>query len=64
MDIRKHSWDEEGIECAMRNAAGSLAVDGFYLTPEEMELVRRKLRGEITEEEFMKQAWIIVKKKK
>lgn len=38
----------------MASAKGSLAVEGLYVTKEEEELVKKRLLGEISEEEFQK----------
>ncbi|MFS0883407.1 antitoxin VbhA family protein [Virgibacillus sp. 6R] len=40
-------------EKAMRNAKASLAISGFYITPEAEKLVRENLEGKITDKEFM-----------
>lgn len=55
--------NEESYEKTLRNAKASMGVSGFTITEEHMELVRAKLKGEITEEEFLKLALEKVKKK-
>jgi len=40
----------------MKNSAASLAVDGHIVTKEMSDLVYRKLKGEITHEQFMAEA--------
>ena len=42
----------EKIENAMKNAQASLEIDGLYLTEAQIQLVRDRLMGKITEEEF------------
>ncbi|MBM7621194.1 hypothetical protein JOC95_003067 [Bacillus tianshenii] len=46
--------NEESYEKAMLNAKASMELSGFSITEEHLELVRAKLKGEITEEEFLK----------
>lgn len=55
---------KEEIEKAMKNAKASMEISGFTLTPEHEELVRKKLMGEITEEEFLEKARAEALKKK
>ena len=45
---------EESLEKALTNAKASMELSGFTITDELVELVRSKLKGEITEEEFLK----------
>ncbi|MCM3118800.1 antitoxin VbhA family protein [Neobacillus sp. MER 74] len=47
---------EQKIKQAMKNSAASLAVDGHIVTKEMSDLVYRKLKGEITHEQFMAEA--------
>ncbi|MEH7436769.1 antitoxin VbhA family protein [Neobacillus drentensis] len=47
----------ERIENAMKNARASLEIDGLYLTEAQIQLVRDRLKGKITEEEFLKKAY-------
>lgn len=54
---------EESYQKALRNAKASMEVSGFTITEEHMEMVRAKLKGEITEEEFLKLALEKAKKK-
>ncbi|EWG08399.1 hypothetical protein PBF_24393 [Cytobacillus firmus DS1] len=44
-------WDK-----AIRSAKASLAVEGLHLTPEEESLIKERLQGKISEEEFHKRA--------
>lgn len=46
--------NEETIEKAIRNAQASIGLSGFTITEEHKEMVRLKLTGEISEEEFFK----------
>ncbi len=46
--------NEESFEKALRNAKASIEISGFNVTDEQIELVRSKLKGEISEEEFLK----------
>ncbi|WP_175596791.1 antitoxin VbhA family protein [Bacillus sp. MRMR6] len=55
--------NEKELERAMKNAEGSLALDGTKVTEEGRDLVRRRLLGKITEEEFLKQVMEMVKAK-
>ena len=50
MEIRRSS----DIERAMENADASLQAEGLSFTDQENELIRRKLRGEISHEEFLR----------
>lgn len=47
----------ERIENAMKNARASLEIDGLSLTEAQIQLVRDRLKGKITEEEFLKKAY-------
>ncbi|WP_413299304.1 antitoxin VbhA family protein [Bacillus sp. 1P10SD] len=47
----------EKIENAMKNARASLEIDGLYLTEAQIQLVRDRLMGKITEEEFLKKGY-------
>jgi len=46
---------------AIRSAKASLAVEGQYLTPEEETLIKEKLEGQITDEEFHKRVLDMIK---
>ncbi|MGX6443527.1 antitoxin VbhA family protein [Neobacillus sp. K501] len=46
--------NEETIEKALRNTQASMELSGFTITEEHREIVRLKLTGEISEEEFFK----------
>ena len=48
--------EKKEIEKAIENARYSLEMDGYLVRKNHEELVRNKLRGEISEEEFLKQA--------
>lgn len=47
---------EERIQEMLDAAKGNLAIEGIYLSQEEEELIKSKIRGEITHEEFLKKA--------
>jgi|GEM_PF-3221775 len=42
------------IEKALASVKGSMAIEGVKLTIEEEELIKMRLAGKITEEEFKK----------
>lgn len=46
--------NEETIEKALRNTQASMELSCFTITEEHKEIVRLKLTGEISEEEFFK----------
>ncbi|MBT2684156.1 antitoxin VbhA family protein [Bacillus sp. ISL-37] len=46
----------DSIEQAMRNAKASLELSGFKVEEYHTELVRKVLAGELTNEEFLKEA--------
>lgn len=48
-----HKLSDEKIEKAIANAKGSLAVDGMIVTDEETEVIRKYLKGELTEKEAL-----------
>ena len=50
------SNNEKEIEKAMKSAKASMEVEGYLITEEQSELVRRVLSGEITEKEYERQA--------
>lgn len=52
----------EAIKNAMCNAKASIEASGFRLTSEQEELVKSKLLGEVSEEEFFKRALAMAKK--
>ena len=56
--------NEEPIEKALSNAKASLKLSGFNVTEKHEKLVRSKLNGEISEEEFLKKAIEIAKESK
>ncbi|MCP1312066.1 antitoxin VbhA family protein [Paenibacillus tyrfis] len=45
---------DEKIEDALRQALANLAIEGITVTAEGEELIRKKLRGEISQAEFVK----------
>lgn len=53
-DIYKKAWEY---------VKATQAMEGFYLTPEQEDLIQKVLEGEITEEEFHKQVLEIAKHK-
>ncbi|MEK5323838.1 MULTISPECIES: antitoxin VbhA family protein [Aeribacillus] len=53
----------EICEEAWKYVKATNAIEGLYLTPEQEALIRKVLKGEITEEEFHKQALEIAKHK-
>jgi hypothetical protein len=46
----------DSIEQAMRNAKASLELSGFKVEEYHTELIRKVLAGELTNEEFLKEA--------
>jgi len=54
-------YSESDIEKAMKQAGASLAIEGLYVSHKGDELIRQKLRGDITKEEFLKRALEIAK---
>jgi hypothetical protein len=53
-DIYKKAWEY---------VKATQAMEGFYLTPEQEALIQKSLNGEITEEEFHKQALELANRK-
>lgn len=53
-DIYKKAWEY---------VKATQAMEGFYLTPEQEDLIQKVLEGEITEEEFHKQALELANRK-
>ncbi|WP_181833103.1 hypothetical protein [Bacillus taeanensis] len=51
------------IEDLLRKARFSLAVDGFTIKEHHTKLVRKKLKGEISEAEFLEEALRLAKEK-
>ena len=51
------------IENAMKQAKANLAIEGLHVTGEEEALIRKKLQGELSHEEFLKHAAELAKKK-
>lgn len=46
-------WTEE-LENKLQNVKTTLEVEGFQLTDRELDMVRKKITGEITDEEYQK----------
>jgi hypothetical protein len=53
----------EKLEKALRSAKASLEIEGLKVEDYHEELVRKKLKGEISEEEFLETAKKIAKQK-
>lgn len=53
-------WD--AYEDTLIQAKSTLAISGYYLSEKEEDLVRKRMFGEITEEEFLKLALRYAKK--
>ncbi|MBM6618753.1 hypothetical protein [Bacillus suaedaesalsae] len=51
---------EGSIKKAMRNAKASLEISGYSITNEHEALIKSKLKGEISEEEFLRCAFEMV----
>ncbi|WP_051775503.1 type II toxin-antitoxin system Phd/YefM family antitoxin [Paenibacillus tyrfis] len=47
---------DENIHAAMRQAQASLAIEGLVVPEDGQELVRKQLRGEISQADFLKAA--------
>jgi uncharacterized membrane protein len=45
---------EEPIEKALRNAKASMQLSGFTVTEKHEKIVKSRLKGEISEEDFLK----------
>lgn len=45
-------WSDARIDAELRSAAAGSALDGDRLNPAELALIRRKLRGEVTDAQF------------
>ena len=54
--MTKSKYTAEQIKKAMDNAKASLEIEGLKVKKESEELVRKRLSGEISEEEFLEQA--------
>lgn len=50
----------EPLEKALKSAKASLAIEGLQVTPEEEALIKEKLEGNITEEEFKRRVLEII----
>ncbi|WP_182102774.1 hypothetical protein [Niallia taxi] len=48
--------NKEKIEQAIKNSKASIEIEGYKVKPEYDDLVRKKLYGEISEEEFLRLA--------
>jgi hypothetical protein len=53
--------DKVNREKAMKQAESSLAVEGLFVSKESKELIRSKLRGEISLADFLKRALEVAK---
>lgn len=51
----------KSIEQAFASVKGSIAVEGIFLTKAEEELVLQKVKGEISQEEFLEKAYNLAK---
>ncbi len=54
--MTKSKYTAEQIKKAMDNAKASLEIEGLKVKKESEELVRKRLSGEISQEEFLEQA--------
>jgi hypothetical protein len=52
----KEFINEAELEKNLNEAKASLAIENLYLTKNEDELVKARLRGDISHEEFIKRA--------
>lgn len=52
---------EESVEKAIRNASASMELYRFKIIEKQENLIRSKLNGEISEEEFLRIALVMVK---
>lgn len=48
--------DSSDIDVAMEQADASLKIEGLSVPPGADDIIRKKLRGEISHQEFLKQA--------
>lgn len=53
---RGNHVSNDQLEKAMRSAKASIEMEGLVVTEEQETLVRKRLMGELTEEEFLKEA--------
>ncbi|GGD09214.1 antitoxin VbhA family protein [Pontibacillus salipaludis] len=56
--------DKPSIEKAMKNAKASIELEGYDLTEEHEQLVRKSLLGEISHEQFVEMALELVQQRK
>ncbi|MDQ7850405.1 MAG: antitoxin VbhA family protein [Armatimonadota bacterium] len=49
-------WTEAEIDAAIQAVRGTMAMEGFTITTEEEELIRARLRGDLTDAEFLRLA--------
>lgn len=54
--MTKSKYTAEQIKKAMDNAKASLEIEGLKVKKKSEELVRKRLSGEISQEEFLEQA--------
>ena len=52
--VSRSEW-EQAVKEAMEEVEASLRIEGLEVTDEEKELVRKKVLGEICEEQFKKE---------
>lgn len=57
-EVEKEMQEQE-IEEAMQRAQGNLDIEGITVSEEANDLIRKRLRGEISDEEFLKRAYEI-----
>jgi hypothetical protein len=53
---------QENIEAAIKNAVASLHVEGQTLSEDALQLIKKRLSGDITESEFLQLARELSKK--
>ncbi|QST01097.1 antitoxin VbhA family protein [Pontibacillus sp. ALD_SL1] len=56
--------DQQSIEKAMKSAKASIELEGYYITKEHEQLVRKSLLGEISHEQFVELALELVQRRK
>jgi len=61
--VTKLSNDDSAIKKAMANAKASIEIEGFKATNESEELVYQRLKGIISEKEFLDRVLEIVTKR-
>ncbi len=61
--LRGENMEKDKIKKALANAKASVELEGLKVKPECMELVEKRLRNQITEEEFQEKVKQLVHKK-